>query len=134
MKTSGGKYIAPQYVEATIGADLYIEQIAVVADNRKFVSALIVPDFEALGEYARSYVIVYASREELVAHPEIVRFFERRIRERSGELANYERVIRFTLLAEPFTIDRGEITPTMKLKRKAISETFNRVIDAMYDE
>ncbi|MEE4608261.1 MAG: long-chain fatty acid--CoA ligase [Desulfobacteraceae bacterium] len=133
MKTSGGKYIAPQYVEATIGADLYIEQIAVVADNRKFVSALIVPEFEALGEYARSHGIVYASREELISNPEIVRLFEKRIQERSRELANYERIIRFTLLAEPFTIDSGEITPTMKLKRKVIGERFSQSIDAMYD-
>ena len=134
MKTSGGKYIAPQYIEATIGTDLYIEQIAVVADNRKFVSALIVPEFEALSEYARNHGIAFSSREELVAHPEIVGLFEKRIQERSRELANYERIIRFTLLAEPFTIDRGEITPTMKLKRKVINEKFSQAIDAMYDE
>jgi long-chain acyl-CoA synthetase len=134
MKTSGGKYIAPQYVEAIIGTDLYIEQIAVVADSRKFVSALIVPEFEALGEYARTHGIVFANHEELIAHPEIVRLFEKRIKARSAELANYERIIRFTLLAEPFTIDRGEITPTLKLKRKAINEKFSRTIDAMYDE
>ncbi|MDD2603663.1 MAG: long-chain fatty acid--CoA ligase [Desulfobacterales bacterium] len=133
MKTSGGKYIAPQYVEAMIGADLYIEQIAVVADNRKFVSALIVPEFEALEEYARNHGIAFASREELIAKPQIVRLFEERIKARSGELANYERIIRFTLLAEPFTIDRGEITPTLKLKRKAIKEKFSQAIDAMYD-
>jgi len=134
MKTSGGKYIAPQHIEALIGADLYVEQIAVVADNRKFVSALIVPEFEALGEYARIRGISFSNHEELIAHPDIVRLFERRIQDRSRELANFEQIIRFTLLAEPFTIDKGEVAPTMKLKRKAINQKFSQAIDAMYTE
>ena len=134
MKTSGGKYISPQHVEAIIGTDLYIEQIAVVADNRKFVSALIVPEFAALGEWARKNRIAFSSRRELVAHPDVVRFYEQRIRDHSAELANYEQIARFTLLAEPFTIDGGEVTPTMKLKRKVINHHFGSTIDAMYRE
>ena len=132
MKTSGGKYIAPQHVEAMIGTDLYIEQIAVIADNRKYVSALIVPEFFALEEYARRKGIAFADRHELIAHPEIVRFFEKRIQDHSRELANYERIIKFALLAEPFTIDGGEVTPTMKLKRKAISQNFGETIESLY--
>jgi long-chain acyl-CoA synthetase len=134
MKTSGGKYIAPQHIEAMIGTDLYIEQIAVVADNRRFVSALIVPEFEALGDYARKRGIAYSSRQDLVTHPDIVRFFEKRIQDRSQELANYERIIKFVLLPEPFTIDNGEVTPTMKLKRKVINRNFGEAIDDLYAE
>ncbi len=132
MKTSGGKYIAPQHIEATIGADLYIEQIAVIADNRRYVSALIVPEFGALEEYARRKGIEFTDRQALIAHPDIVRFFEQRIQDHSGELANYERIIKFALLAEPFTIDGGEVTPTMKIKRQTISRNFDETIASLY--
>ena len=132
MKTSGGKYIAPQHIEAMIGTDLYIEQIAVIADNRKYVSALIVPEFGALEEYARKKGIDATDRQALIEHPEIVRFFEKRILDHSRELANYERIIKFALLAEPFTIDNGEVTPTMKLKRKTINQNFDETIESLY--
>jgi long-chain acyl-CoA synthetase len=134
MKTSGGKYIAPQLIETTIGKDYFIEQIAVIGDLRKYVSALIVPAFPALEEYAKSKGISFASHEELVAKPEIVRFYQERIDQNSGDLAGFERIKKFTLLARPFSQDAGEMTPTMKLKRKAINEKFRDLIDGMYRE
>ena len=134
MKTSGRKYIAPQLIETTIGKDYFIEQIAVLGDLRKYVSALIVPAFPALEEYAKSKGISFASHEELVAKPEIVRFYQERIDQNSGDLAGFERIKKFTLLARPFSQDAGEMTPTMKLKRKAINEKFRDLIDGMYRE
>ena len=88
----------------------------------------------ALGEWARKHRIAFSSRRELVSHPEVVRFYEQRIRDHSAELANYEQIARFTLLDEPFTIDGGEVTPTMKLKRKVINQHFGPTIDAMYQK
>jgi len=133
MKTSGGKYIAPQYIETMIGNDHFIEQISVIGDQRKFVSALIVPSFSALEEYARSQGISFTSTEELLKHPSIVEFYRMRIDARQQELADFEKVKRFTLLAHPFTQESGEMTPTMKLKRKVIAEKYRDLIDAMYD-
>jgi long-chain acyl-CoA synthetase len=133
MKTSGGKYIAPQYIETTIGNDHFIEQINIIGDQRKFVSALIVPSFDALEEYARLQNIPFASREELVKHPAVVEFYQKRIDEHQKELAEYEKVKRFTLLDHPFTQESGEMTPTMKLKRKVIAEKYRNMIDAMYN-
>lgn len=133
MKTSGGKYIAPQLIESLIGADHFVEQVVVIGDNKKFVSALIVPSFEALEEYARNNNIAFNSRYELVKNPDIVAFYRKRIEERSSNLAEFERIKSFILLPEELTVDRNEITPTMKIKRKVVAEKFNDVIDGMYD-
>ncbi len=132
MKTSGGKYIAPQLIESLIGADHFVEQVVVIGDNKKFVAALIVPSFEALEEYARNQNIPFKSRFELVKHPDIVEFYRKRIDERSRNLAGFEKIKEFTLLPEELTVDRNEITPTMKIKRKVVAEKFNDVIDGMY--
>jgi long-chain acyl-CoA synthetase len=134
MKTSGGKYIAPQHVETTIGKDYYIDQIAVIGEARKFVTALIVPAFDALEEYAKSHDISYSSRDDLVKNPAIVTFYEKRIADNSQELAGYEQIKKFTLLAKPFSQEAGEMTPTMKLKRKVITETYKDTIENMYQE
>jgi len=132
MKTSGGKYIAPQLIESTLGADHFIEQVMVIGEQKKFVSALIVPSFEALEEYAQNRNIAYSSRAELVQHPEIIELYRQRINERSKELANYEKVKEFTLLPDEFSVDRNEITPTMKIKRKFVAEKYNDAINNMY--
>jgi long-chain acyl-CoA synthetase len=132
MKSSGGKYIAPQLIETTLGKDHYIEQIAVIGDARKFVSALIVPTFEALEDYARAHHIPYESREALIRDPRIIAFYEKRIAEQSKELVGHEQIKRFTLLPAPFTQEAGEMTPTMKLRRKFISEKYQDMIDRMY--
>jgi len=132
MKTSGGKYIAPQLIESLIGADHFVEQVVVIGDNKKFVSALIVPSFEALEEYAKNNNIAFSSRFELVNRPDIIEFYRKRIEERSQNLAEFEKIKNFILLPEELTVDRNEITPTMKIKRKVVAEKFNEVIDGMY--
>src|SRR6056297_114049 len=134
MKTSGGKYIAPQLIESTLGADHFIEQVMVIGEQKKFVSALIVPSFEALEEYAQNRNIAYSSRADLVQHPEIIELYRQRINERSKDLAGYEKVKEFTLLPDEFSVDRNEITPTMKIKRKNVAERYNDAINNMYGE
>ena len=134
MKTSGGKYIAPQLIESTLGADHFIEQVMVVGERKKFVSALIVPSFEALEEWAQNHNIEYNSRVDLIQHPEVIELYRKRIDERSKEFANYEKVKEFTLLPDEFSVDRNEITPTMKIKRKFVAEKYNEDINKMYGE
>jgi long-chain acyl-CoA synthetase len=132
--TSGGKNIAPQHIETTIGKDFYIEQIAALGDRRHFVSALIVPAFEELEKFARKRGIPFANREELVRHPEIIAFYRQRIDAQSAELARYETVKRFTLLPEAFTQEGGEVTPTQKIRRKVVQDKYRAAIDTMYRE
>ena len=132
FKTSGGKYVAPQLVESTVGADLYVEQVTVFGDDRRFVTALVVPSFEALEPWARSAGIPFASREELVSRPEVVAFYRKRIDERSQDLSPFERIGKFTLLPQPLTIEAGEITPTLKVRRRAAAERYRAQIESMY--
>jgi long-chain acyl-CoA synthetase len=132
MKTSGGKYIAPQYIESIIGSDHFIEQIAVIGDNRKYVSALIVPAFEVLQEYAQTHQILWTCREDLIQHPLVIELYRRRIESRSNDLAGYEKIIQFTLIPSEFSIAGGEITPTMKIKRKNVVNKYQGIIENMY--
>ena len=134
MKTSGGKYIAPQLIETTVGKDHFIEQISIIGDERKYVSALIVPAFAPLEDYARSRNIDFASHEELIGHPEIVQFYHERIETNQKDLAGFEKIKKFKLMAKPFTQEDGEMTPTMKLKRKVINEKYRNIIDGIYRE
>ena len=133
MKTSNGKYVAPQLVEGTIGKDRFIEQIAIVADARHFVSALIVPCFESLEEYARSINLQYQCKTELLRHSRVMEFFDARIQDLQKELAKFEQVKKFTLLPSAFSMELGEITPTMKLRRKIIESKYQSEIEAMYN-
>ena len=132
--TAQGKNIAPQHVETVIGMDHYIEQIATIGDRRKFLTALIVPSFPALEAYAKDNNIAYSSREDLVTKPEIIDFYSKRINNLSVDLAKYEKIVRFTLIAGEFTQDGGELTPTMKIKRKIVAEKYENIIDKMYQE
>lgn len=134
MKTSGGKYIAPQVIEGAIGKDHFIEQIAVIADTRKFVSALIVPCFETLEEHARELNIKYQDRMELVKHSQIIELIEKRVVELQKDLARFEQVKKFTLLPSAFSMDKGELTPTQKLRRKVIQDRYHQQIERMYEE
>ncbi|MBW3697189.1 long-chain fatty acid--CoA ligase [Vibrio sp. T187] len=134
MKTSGGKYIAPQMIEGTIGKDHYIEQIAVIADTRKFVSALIVPCFDTLEEYAKELNIKYHDRLELIKNNQVVEMFEKRVNGLQDELAKFEQVKKFKLLPKAFSMDNGELTPTQKLRRKVINDKYQDEIEEMYTE
>ncbi len=134
MKTSGGKYIAPQMLEGTLAQDRFIEQVAIIADARKFVSALIVPSFESLEEYAKSINLKYQDRLELLRHSHILEMFENRLREMQKELARFEQVKKFTLLPAAFSMELGELTPTLKLRRKVILQRYQREIDSMYQD
>ena len=132
-KTSNGKYVAPQQVESKLIVDKYIEQAAIIADQRKYVSALIVPAFSALEAFANSSKIKYESRKELLENPKIIAFYEARIQQAQKDLAVYEQVKKFTLLTDAFTPDNGELTLTLKLKRKVISEHYAKEIESMYN-
>lgn len=134
MKTSNGKYIAPQMIEGTLGQDRFIEHIAVIADTRKFVSALIVPCFDALEEHARALNLKYKDRIELLRHTKIKELFDERLREMQKNFASFHQVKRFTLLAEGFSMESGELTPTLKLRRKIISERYRNEIELMYQD
>ena len=134
FKTSNGKYIAPQMVEATLLVDKFIDQVAVVADQRKFVSALIVPEFRLVEEWARDNGIAFQNREELCASPEVYAMMMERISTLQQTLAHYEQVKRFTLLAHHFSMNTGELTNTLKLRRPVIYKNFKEVIDKMYED
>ena len=132
-KTSNGKYIAPQAIEMVMSGDNYIEQIAVIGDQRKFVSALIVPAYPLLEKYAGEKGISFESREELVKNMDIIRFIEARVEEHQKNLASYEKIKRFTLLPEPFMMG-CELTDTLKLRRPVVLQKYATEIEAMYEE
>jgi len=134
FKTSNGKYVAPQLIESKLTIDRYIEQCVVVADKRKFVSALIVPEMHLLEAYAAAHGIVCAGREELCRRPEIIRFITERVNTLQQDLAHYEQVKYFILLPEPFTMENGELTNTLKVKRGVVYERYAAQIDALYAE
>lgn len=122
FKTSNGKYIAPQIIESKLLVDKFIDQIAVIADRRKFVSALIIPDYALLEEYAVKHGIKFNSREELCADAGIHEMMAERIETLQQQLASYEKIKRFTLLPNHFTMERGELTNTLKIRRKVLNK------------
>ncbi|MCC8154987.1 MAG: long-chain fatty acid--CoA ligase [Tannerellaceae bacterium] len=133
-KTSNGKYIAPQAIEGLIASDKYIQQVAVIGDQQKFVGALIVPDFDQLEKYATQKGIPYNNRKELVANNDIHRMIESRVEEHQKDLASYEKIKKFLLLAQPFTMESRELTDTLKLRRPVILERYAAQIEEMYKE
>lgn len=134
FKTSNGKYIAPQMIEAKLLVDKFIDQIVIIADQRKFVSALIIPEYKTLEEYAKANGIGYSSREELCASDKIHTMMMERIDTLQQQLAHYEQIKRFTLLPKPFTMESGELTNTLKMRRKVINEHYKKEIENMYAE
>lgn len=134
FKTSNGKYIAPQMIEAKLLVDKFIDQIVIIADQRKFVSALIIPEYRTLEEYAKVNGIGYSSREELCASDKIHTMMMERIDTLQQQLAHYEQIKRFTLLPKPFTMESGELTNTLKMRRKVINEHYKKEIENMYAE
>lgn len=132
--TSGGKNIAPQHIETLVGKDYFIEQIVAIGDRRKFISALVVPAMEALENWAREKGLTWSSVEELINQKDVLALYRKRIDMNSEGLARFETIKKFTLLPRPFTVETGEITPTLKLKRKKISEKYFALIEAMYQK
>jgi long-chain acyl-CoA synthetase len=134
FKTSNGKYIAPQMIESKLLVDKYIDQIAIIADQRKFVSALIIPVYPLLEEYAREHGIPFENREDLCQNAKIHQMLQERIDTLQQQLAHYEQVKRFTLLPHHFSLERGELTNTLKIKRRVLNENYKKEIDKMYEE
>ena len=134
FKTSNGKYIAPQMIESKLLVDKYIDQIAIIADQRKFVSALIIPVYPLLEEYAREHGISFETREDLCRNEQIHRMMMDRIDTLQQQLAHYEQVKRFTLLPHSFSLERGELTNTLKIKRRVLNQNYAKEIEAMYEE
>ena len=134
FKTSNGKYIAPQAIEAKLVVDRYIDQISIIADERKFVSALIIPEYKLVKEYAEKKGIKYASMEELLQDQQIIDLFKERIDTLQQQFAHYEQIKRFTLLPHPFSMERGELTNTLKIKRNVLNKNYAAEIEKMYEE
>ena len=134
MKTSGGKYIAPQKLELALINDAFIEQISVIGDQQKYVTALAVPSFENLKKYAIEHKIAYEDIEELINQSQIKEMFEKRIEALQKDFSVFEKIKKFSLLPKEFSIEAGEITATLKLKRKVIQKKYKGIIDKMYNE
>lgn len=134
FKTSNGKYIAPQQVESLLLVDKFIDQVAVIADQRKFVSALIVPEFRLVEDWAREHHIAFECREDLCACKEVQKMLQDRIDTLQQQLAYYEQIKRITLLAHHFSMESGELTNTLKIRRSVINKNYQAQIDAMYAE
>ncbi len=132
FKTSAGKYIAPNPIESMFLASKYIDQFVLIGDRRMFLTALIVPDFEAVKEYADSHKIPYDNVEDLVKDEQIYKMLDKEMDKFQKKLANYERVRKYVLLDRPFTIESGEITPSLKIKRKYVEERYQDLIEQMY--
>ncbi|KUJ52608.1 AMP-dependent synthetase/ligase [Chryseobacterium sp. JAH] len=132
MKTSNGKYIAPQQIENILTNNNFIQQIVLIAEGRQFVSALIVPNFEFLKDYISKNNIPFTNWEEIVQKKEIVDFYKDKIKELQHELSDYEKVKKFTLMPSEFEISSGEITPTLKVKRNVVLKKYADLVEKMY--
>ena len=132
FKTSGGKYVAPEKLENLFQGHLYISQIMIIGDRRKFVSALIVPNFPGLEAWARSQGLKFSSRKDLVSHPGVVSFIEEQIEETTPMLAPFEKIRQFALLPNEFSVDSGELSPTQKIKRQAVEKNHQALIEEIY--
>lgn len=134
FKTSNGKYIAPQMLESKLCVDRYVDQIVIIADQRKFVSALVIPEYKLLEQYARERHIVFENREELCRNWQVNQFLMDRLETMQQDLAQYEQVKRITILPEPLSLERGELTNTLKVKRSMVNQIYKEQIDKMYED
>jgi len=132
LKTSGGKMVAPQPIENKLKNNVLVAQAALVGDKHKFISVLLAPNFPALEEWAKHHGIEAKSRAELVADSRVITLYGEIVREVNGGLANFEALKRFRLVADEWTQESGELTPSMKLKRRAITARYAAVIDELY--
>lgn len=134
FKTSNGKYIAPQQVESLLLVDKFIDQVAVIADQRKFVSALVVPEFRMVEDWAREHQVAFGSREDLCANEKVHKMLMDRIQILQQHLAYYEQIKRITLLPHHFSMESGELTNTLKIRRPVINKNYKAEIEKMYEE
>lgn len=132
--TAGGKNVAPQPIENILKLDPFIEGALLVGDRRKFISALIVPSFEKLEEYAKSNSIAYDSRQDLVTKETIIQFYEKLIDRITPNLASYEKIKKVILMGRDFEIEKGEMTPSLKVKRNIVEEKYASEINSLYQE
>ena len=133
FKTSMGKYISPALIENRFKESPFIEEIMVVGENQKFAAALVVPDFEYLKIYCQIKEIKYTSNEEIIRHPEIINRFKKEINSYNKFFGDTEKIKKFELLDHQWSIDTGEITANLKLKRKFIQEKYNNLINGMFN-
>jgi long-chain acyl-CoA synthetase len=133
LVTSGGKNIAPQPIESRLKTHPLIGEVVMVGNQRHFPAALVIPKFEALESWARSQGIAFASREELVAKPAVVEHYEREIARLSADFAQFERIKKIALLPREFSIETGELTPKLSVKRRVVEEKWKAVIDTLYE-
>jgi long-chain acyl-CoA synthetase len=134
IKTSAGKYVAPQMLEGLINQSEFIEQAVIVGDRRKYVSALIVPDFERLRAWAKDQKMTFNNKADLIAERRVVDLIKSEVNRLTRELADYEKVKRIALLADEFTIDGGELTPTLKVRRRVVEQKYNDLIESLYKD
>lgn len=134
FKTAGGKYIAPQPLESALKSSLFIEQAMVIGEYRKFPAALLVPAFPTLEKWAQENGIRFSNREELVHHPKVIELIQQEVDRINEQFSQFERVKKFLLLTKEWTIEGGELTPTLKLKRRVILAQYQNAIDALYAE
>lgn len=132
FKTSNGKYIAPQSLETHLAQDKYIEQVAIIGDCRKYVTAIIIPAFKTLREYARKKKIQFITNADLIRNIDIQKLIKEHIDQLQKDLASYEQVKRFILLPHEFTVESGELTNTLKLRRPVINHRYAQQIESMY--
>ena len=132
FKTSGGKYIAPAPIEQMIKASRFVNQVVLVGDERKFPAALIVPNFESLENYVKLKGIEVGSRAEMCRHPRVLNLFERQVEALTRDLSPFEKVKKIAVLEDELTVEGGELTPTLKVKRRVVSEKYRDVIEKIY--
>jgi len=132
IKSSGGKYIAPQQIENLLLQSKYVDQVIVIGEGKPYLTALVAPDFELLKEFAEESNLTSLAQGDLVRVPKAIKLFEDEFAKLQKDLPAHERVRRFTILSSPLTVEGGEITPTMKVKRRVVEEKYKQLIDKMY--
>ena len=133
FKTSGGKYVAPQVIEEKMKESRFVEQIIVLGENRKFVSALIVPSFLNLKEWCEKNALTFPSNDEMIKTPEVLALFKEEVERLNESFGKVEKVKKFELLTDEWSVDSGELTPTMKVKRKVVIEKYDALIESIYN-
>jgi long-chain acyl-CoA synthetase len=134
FKTSGGKYIAPSPIEQMIKGSRFVNQVVLIGNSRKFAAALIVPDFEQLSSHAKSMSWDIKSPSDYCGHENVLRLFEEEVEKHCTGLARFETVKKIALLAAELTVEGGELTPTLKIKRRIVDEKYKALIDEIYED